>query len=280
MIGTARRSAATSHAWFPFRKPWQPTRPNFFIEAVTVADGRVHSETREVIVPPEKRVLNVEVLPSATEYKPGQKATVKVRLTDLNGKPFVGSTAMSIYDKSVEYSPLLFDVLEVEVHALQDVLRHHRRQEAIERLLGAAVRGDLALLLRRHGLTDPWRIGHARRWCPLRYVLFDLLYHRGRDPARSGRRQDDGPRTAGTLRHVPGACRVFRIGTATRADGAGSLSSRAGRRPCRRRRLPGGFPGAGPASAGRQLARIAGRVAARRGSPRRSAGDGAARTRA
>jgi ATP-dependent DNA ligase len=36
------------------------------------------------------------------------------------------------------------------------------------------------LLLRRHGLTDPWRIGHARRWCPLRYVLFDLLYHRGR----------------------------------------------------------------------------------------------------
>jgi ATP-dependent DNA ligase len=41
-------------------------------------------------------------------------------------------------------------------------------------------RCDLALLLRRHGLTDPWRIGHARRWCPLRYVLFDLLYHRGR----------------------------------------------------------------------------------------------------
>src|SRR5260370_39245241 len=103
MIGTARRSAATSHAWFPFRKPWQPTRPNFFIEAVTVANGRVHSETREVIVPPEKRVLNVEVLPSATEYKPGQKATVKVKLTDLNGKPFVGSTAMSVYDKSVEY---------------------------------------------------------------------------------------------------------------------------------------------------------------------------------
>src|SRR5260370_38777471 len=26
----------------------------------------------------------------------------------------------------------------------------------------------------------PWRIGHARRWCPLRYVLFDLLYYGGR----------------------------------------------------------------------------------------------------
>jgi ATP-dependent DNA ligase len=41
-------------------------------------------------------------------------------------------------------------------------------------------RPDLALLLRRHGLTDPWRIRHARRWCPLRYLVFDLLYHRGR----------------------------------------------------------------------------------------------------
>src|SRR5215470_5222796 len=41
-------------------------------------------------------------------------------------------------------------------------------------------RPDLRRLLCRHGLTDPWRIGQARQWCPVRYVLFDLLYHRGR----------------------------------------------------------------------------------------------------
>jgi hypothetical protein len=35
-------------------------------------------------------------------------------------------------------------------------------------------------MLRRHGLTDAWRIDQARRWCPVRYVLFDLLYHAGR----------------------------------------------------------------------------------------------------
>jgi bifunctional non-homologous end joining protein LigD len=46
--------------------------------------------------------------------------------------------------------------------------------------IGAAGRPDLALLLRRHGLADPWKIGQARRWCPVRYVLFDLLYHGGR----------------------------------------------------------------------------------------------------
>jgi uncharacterized protein YfaS (alpha-2-macroglobulin family) len=81
----------------------QRDMPNFFVEALTVAEGRVHTETREVVVPPEKRVLNVEVKPSQAEYLPGQKATVKLRLTDFFGKPFVGSTVLSVYDKSVEY---------------------------------------------------------------------------------------------------------------------------------------------------------------------------------
>lgn len=76
---------------------------NFFIEAMTIADAKVHTETKEIVVPPEKRVLNVEVLPSATEYKPGEEATVKVHVTDHTGKDYVGSTVVTIYDKSVEY---------------------------------------------------------------------------------------------------------------------------------------------------------------------------------
>jgi uncharacterized protein YfaS (alpha-2-macroglobulin family) len=77
--------------------------PNMFVEAVAVADGRVHTETRDIAVPPEKRVLSVEVLPSAAEYKPGQKAKVKIKLTDYFEKPFVGSAVVAVYDKSVEY---------------------------------------------------------------------------------------------------------------------------------------------------------------------------------
>jgi ATP-dependent DNA ligase len=44
----------------------------------------------------------------------------------------------------------------------------------------AGGRPDLRRLLRRHALTDSWRIRRARHWCPVRYVLFDLLFHRGR----------------------------------------------------------------------------------------------------
>jgi uncharacterized protein YfaS (alpha-2-macroglobulin family) len=81
----------------------QKDMPNFFIEAVSVADGRVNNEVKEIVVPPKKRVLNVEIKPSAESYKPGEKAKVKIKLSDFSGQPFVGSTVVAIYDKSLEY---------------------------------------------------------------------------------------------------------------------------------------------------------------------------------
>lgn len=77
--------------------------PNFFIEAFTISEGKLYSEAREVFVPPQQHVLNVDVLPAKPELKPGSDAKVRVRLTDLAGRPFVGSTVLSVYDKSVEY---------------------------------------------------------------------------------------------------------------------------------------------------------------------------------
>lgn len=77
--------------------------PNFFVEAVTISDARVHTQIAEVHVPPASRILNVDVVPSAKVFQPGQHATVKLKLTDADGKPFVGSTVVSIFDKSVEY---------------------------------------------------------------------------------------------------------------------------------------------------------------------------------
>jgi alpha-2-macroglobulin len=81
----------------------QKDMPNFFVEATTVSDGRVHTEVCEIHVPPVKRILNMEVFPSAETYKPGQHAKITVKLTDSAGKPFVGSTVLSIFDKSLEY---------------------------------------------------------------------------------------------------------------------------------------------------------------------------------
>jgi uncharacterized protein YfaS (alpha-2-macroglobulin family) len=108
----------------------QRDMPNFFIEAVTVANSRVHTETREVVVPPEKRILNVKVEPSQKEYKPGEKATVKVRLTDLQGKPFVGSTVVSVYDRSVEYISGGSNVPEIKAFFWTWRRHHYPRTES------------------------------------------------------------------------------------------------------------------------------------------------------
>jgi uncharacterized protein YfaS (alpha-2-macroglobulin family) len=77
--------------------------PNFFVEAVTVYDGKVHSEIREIVVPPEKRVLNVTVTPSKTEFRPGQTAKLNVALTDFYGEPFEGAAVITVYDRALEY---------------------------------------------------------------------------------------------------------------------------------------------------------------------------------
>jgi len=77
--------------------------PNFFVEALTVYDGKVHTETREIIVPPGKRVLNVAIETAKKAYRPGEKAGFKIKLTDFSGEPFQGTAVMTVYDRALEY---------------------------------------------------------------------------------------------------------------------------------------------------------------------------------
>ena len=77
--------------------------PNFFVEALTISDAKVHDEAKEIIVPPETRVLDLQVETDAQDYLPGANGKIKLKLTDHTGEPFVGSTVVTMYDKSLEY---------------------------------------------------------------------------------------------------------------------------------------------------------------------------------
>ncbi len=77
--------------------------PNFFVEATTIANAKFHQVAKEMVVPPVQRVLNVKVEPAQSTYLPGAPAQVKLTLTDIDGKPFVGSAVMTMYDRAVEY---------------------------------------------------------------------------------------------------------------------------------------------------------------------------------
>ncbi|MBU4400159.1 MAG: alpha-2-macroglobulin, partial [Planctomycetes bacterium] len=104
--------------------------PNFFVEAVTIADGKVYTEAKEIVVPPEKRILNVEIEPSKEAYKPGERAKAKIRLTDFTGEPFVGSTVVAIYDKSVEYISGGSNVPDIKEFFWKWRRHHHPRTES------------------------------------------------------------------------------------------------------------------------------------------------------
>lgn len=105
----------------------QADMPNFFIEAVTVSDGRVHTAVQQIAVPPEERVLNVEVLPNQARYLPGEEAEVELKLTDAQGEPFIGSLVMTVYDRAVEYISGGSNVAEIR-EFFWNWKRHHSPQ--------------------------------------------------------------------------------------------------------------------------------------------------------
>ncbi|MDP7107508.1 MAG: hypothetical protein QGH41_10545, partial [Roseibacillus sp.] len=76
--------------------------PNIFVHAVALANGVVLTETRQIVLPPAKRLLTVEVLPGKEKFKPREKGTLKLRLKDENGEPYRGTTVVTVYDKSLE----------------------------------------------------------------------------------------------------------------------------------------------------------------------------------
>jgi uncharacterized protein YfaS (alpha-2-macroglobulin family) len=103
--------------------------PNFFVEAFVIHDGKHFEETKEIVVPPESRILNVEVVAKKKDYKPGEKTTLQLKLTDHTGEPFVGSTVLSVYDKSVEYISGGSNIPDIKSHFWKWRRHHHPHSE-------------------------------------------------------------------------------------------------------------------------------------------------------
>ena len=77
-------------------------QPNFFVEAFTIYDGNFHQEAREIIVPPQQRVLRCRCLTSKEAYLPGEEAEVEIVVKGIDGEPVEGSAVLAVYDRSLE----------------------------------------------------------------------------------------------------------------------------------------------------------------------------------
>ena len=77
--------------------------PNTFVEATVVSDGRVRTESCELIVPPERKLLHVALRTDKPAYLPGEKGAVHIEATDYLGKPAKGEVTLTAFDKAVTY---------------------------------------------------------------------------------------------------------------------------------------------------------------------------------
>ena len=77
--------------------------PNIFLNALTVTDNRLSSDQEQVIVPPTRNFLTVEVEADRKEYQPREEGKVTLTARDHEGKPVAAEISFGLVDESVFY---------------------------------------------------------------------------------------------------------------------------------------------------------------------------------
>ena len=77
--------------------------PNIFLNAVMVSDAQLSVDNKQVVIPPVKQFLTVDVKADREQYQPREEGTLSVTTRDANGKPVAAEVALALIDQSVNY---------------------------------------------------------------------------------------------------------------------------------------------------------------------------------
>ncbi|HSE42410.1 MAG TPA: MG2 domain-containing protein, partial [Acidobacteriota bacterium] len=77
--------------------------PNIFLSAVMVNDQQIFMDTKQVVVPPVKNFLQVQVKSDRDQYQPREEGVLTVTTKDADGNPVAAEIALSLSDESVSY---------------------------------------------------------------------------------------------------------------------------------------------------------------------------------
>jgi len=77
--------------------------PNIFLSAVMINDRQLFMDTKQVVVPPVKQFLEVEVNSNQEQYQPRENGTLAVSILDHKGRPVSAEVALGLVDESVYY---------------------------------------------------------------------------------------------------------------------------------------------------------------------------------
>ncbi|MDD5067480.1 MAG: alpha-2-macroglobulin family protein [bacterium] len=77
--------------------------PNFYYMVTIIKDNKINNQSKNVIVLPRKKFLNVQIIPDKEVYGPGEQAQFKIKVTDSRNKPVRAELSMGLVDASLYY---------------------------------------------------------------------------------------------------------------------------------------------------------------------------------
>jgi uncharacterized protein YfaS (alpha-2-macroglobulin family) len=77
--------------------------PNVFLGATLVSDRQIFTDTKQIIVPPSKHFLTVDVQPDRAQYQPRDEGTLTITTKNDEGQPVAAEVALSLVDEAVFY---------------------------------------------------------------------------------------------------------------------------------------------------------------------------------
>lgn len=77
--------------------------PNIFLNAVLVQDRQMSVDSRQIIVPPVKNFLTVDVKPDLAQYQPRENGTLQITTRNDQGNPVPAEVSLGLADESVYY---------------------------------------------------------------------------------------------------------------------------------------------------------------------------------
>lgn len=77
--------------------------PNIYLNAVMVSDAQLFEDTKQIVVPPVRQFLTIDVKADREQYQPREEGTLFVTAKDVDGKPVSAEIGLGLIDESVKY---------------------------------------------------------------------------------------------------------------------------------------------------------------------------------
>jgi uncharacterized protein YfaS (alpha-2-macroglobulin family) len=77
--------------------------PNIYLNAAMVRDGALSIDSKQVVIPPVRQFLSVDVKSDREQYQPREEGTLTISTRDADGHAVPAEIALGITDQSVKY---------------------------------------------------------------------------------------------------------------------------------------------------------------------------------